>query len=101
MPCARSSSRSACSGPKGALAVIHHTDCGMLTYSVKRRSARTKVQKDSGQDTRCEFSDFLPFADLDDEDREKNEFRRSTQLLNPVHLPHPRVRLRCDDRQAA
>ena len=45
------------------IAVIHHTDCGMLTFS--NRDLRTKVKEDLGQDT-GEF-DFLPFQDLDEQ----------------------------------
>jgi carbonic anhydrase len=62
-----------------AVAVIHHTDCGMLTFN--NRSLREKVQSDLGQDT-GEF-DFLPFADLDESVREDIEFLQATQLLNP------------------
>ena len=62
-----------------AIAVIHHTDCGMLTFN--NRSLRDKVQSDLGQDT-GEF-DFLPFTDLDESIREDIEFLLATQLLNP------------------
>src|SRR6185436_20894105 len=44
------------------LAVIHHTDCGMLTFT--NRDLREKVKDDLGSDT-GEF-DFLPFQDLDE-----------------------------------
>jgi carbonic anhydrase len=64
------------------LAVIHHTDCGMLTFS--NRDLRDKVQADLGQDT-GEF-DFLPFSDLDESVREDIEFLRATQLLDPDTL---------------
>lgn len=64
------------------LAVIHHTDCGMLTFS--NRDLRDKVKEDLGQDT-GEF-DFLPFADLDESVREDIEFLQATQLLNPDTL---------------
>ena len=62
-----------------AVAVIHHTDCGMLTFN--NRDLREKVRADLGQDT-GEF-DFLPFEDLDDSVREDVEFLLATQLLNP------------------
>jgi carbonic anhydrase len=64
------------------VAVIHHTDCGMLTFS--NRSLRDKVQADLGQDT-GEF-DFLPITDLDESVREDIEFLQATQLLNPDSL---------------
>jgi carbonic anhydrase len=64
------------------VAVIHHTDCGMLTFS--NRDLRQKVRKDLGQDT-GEF-DFLPFQNLDDSVREDIEFLQATQLLDPETL---------------
>lgn len=64
------------------LAVIHHTDCGMLTFS--NRDLRAKVKEDLGQDT-GEF-DFLPFTDLDASVREDIEFLAATQLLDPATL---------------
>jgi carbonic anhydrase len=64
------------------VAVIHHTDCGMLTFS--NRDLRQKVREDLGQDT-GEF-DFLPFQDLDESVREDIEFLQATQLLDPETL---------------
>lgn len=64
------------------VAVIHHTDCGMLTFS--NRDLREKVREDLGSDT-GEF-DFLPFQDLEESVREDIEFLRATQLLNPDTL---------------
>jgi carbonic anhydrase len=64
------------------VAVIHHTDCGMLTFS--NRDLRQKVQADLGQDT-GEF-DFLPFKNLDDSVREDIDFLQATQLLDPETL---------------
>jgi carbonic anhydrase len=64
------------------LAVIHHTDCGMLTFS--NSDLRAKVKEDLGQDT-GEF-DFLPFDDLDESIRQDVEFLQMTQLLNPDTL---------------
>jgi carbonic anhydrase len=61
------------------IAVIHHTDCGMLTFS--NRDLRAKVKEDLGTDT-GEF-DFLPFSDLDASVREDIEFLLATQLLDP------------------
>jgi carbonic anhydrase len=62
--------------------VIHHTDCGMLTFT--NRDLRDKVKEDLGKDT-GEF-DFLPFADLDESIRQDIEFLQATQLLNPDTL---------------
>jgi len=64
------------------IAVIHHTDCGMLTFS--NRGLREKVREDLGSDT-GEF-DFLPFQDLEESVREDVEFLLATQLLNPDTL---------------
>lgn len=64
------------------LAVIHHTDCGMLTFN--NRDLRAKVQADLGRDT-GEF-DFLPFDDVDQSVREDIEFLEATQLLDPDTL---------------
>jgi carbonic anhydrase len=64
------------------IAVIHHTDCGMLTFS--NRDLRTKLREDLGQDT-GEF-DFLPFRDLDSSVREDIEFLLATQLLDPATI---------------
>ncbi|MBA3892912.1 MAG: carbonic anhydrase [Gemmatimonadales bacterium] len=64
------------------LAIIHHTDCGMLTFT--NRDLREKVREDLGQDT-GEF-DFLPIQDLDESVRQDIEFLQATQLLNPDTL---------------
>jgi carbonic anhydrase len=60
------------------LAIIHHTDCGLLTFT--NRVLWEKVSVDLGQDT-GEF-DFLPFQDLDESVRQDVEFLQATQLLN-------------------
>ena len=64
------------------VAVIHHTDCGMLTFT--NQQLRTKVRDDLGQDT-GEY-DFLPFDDVDASVREDVEFLLATQLLDPETL---------------
>ena len=61
------------------IAVIHHTDCGMLTFT--NRDLRKKIRGDLGQDT-GEF-DFLPFQNLDESVREDIDFLLATQLLDP------------------
>ncbi|TMK44775.1 MAG: carbonic anhydrase [Actinobacteria bacterium] len=47
-------------------AVIHHTDCGMLTFS--NDDLRGKLAADTGKD--ASHMDFLPFSDVDDSVRE-------------------------------
>jgi carbonic anhydrase len=42
-------------------AVIHHTDCGMLTFT--NDDLRTKLRDETGAD--ASHIDFLPFADLE------------------------------------
>lgn len=42
-------------------AVIHHTDCGMLTFS--NEDLRGKLQAETGKD--ASNIDFLPFSDLE------------------------------------
>ncbi len=64
------------------VAVVHHTDCGMLTFT--NRDLRTKVQQDLGRDT-GEF-DFQPFQDLDASVREDIEFLLGSELLDPHTL---------------
>ncbi|HEX6617981.1 MAG TPA: carbonic anhydrase [Gemmatimonadales bacterium] len=61
------------------VAVVHHTDCGMLTFT--NQQLRARVRDDLGQDT-GEF-DFLPFDDVDASVREDVEFLLATQLLDP------------------
>jgi len=64
------------------VAVVHHTDCGMLTFT--NRGLRSKVQEDLGRDT-GEF-DFQPFQDLDGSVREDIEFLVGSELLDPSTL---------------
>ncbi len=42
-------------------AVIHHTDCGMVTFT--NDDLRTKLREETGEDT--SHIDFLPFPDLE------------------------------------
>ncbi|PNY23865.1 Carbonic anhydrase [Tolypocladium capitatum] len=42
------------------IAVVHHTDCGMLTFS--DADLRSKVRQDLGEDV--DHFSFLPFSDL-------------------------------------
>jgi carbonic anhydrase len=47
-------------------AVIHHTDCGMLTFS--NDDLRGKLAADTGRD--ASHMDFLPFSDLEESVRD-------------------------------
>jgi carbonic anhydrase len=59
------------------IAVIHHTDCGMLTFT--NRDLHAKVKQDLGADSSS--IDFLPFADVDESVREDVAFLLSSPLI--------------------
>ncbi len=64
--------------------VIHHTDCGMLTFT--NDQLRPQLQQDLGADASA--IDFLPFSDLDESVREDvAAIRNSAFIPNdiPVH----------------
>ena len=63
------------------IVVIHHTDCGMLTFTDDQ--LRTKIREGLGQETKEEF---LPFKDLDQSVRDDVEALRRSRLLMP-NLP--------------
>jgi carbonic anhydrase len=56
--------------------VIHHTDCGMLTFTDAQ--LKQKLREGLGVETSV---DFLPFSDLDRSVREDVEAIRQSQLL--------------------
>ena len=56
--------------------VIHHTDCGMLTFTDEQ--LRRKIHDDLGVDTELQF---LPFADLEQSVRDDVEAIRTSPLL--------------------
>jgi carbonic anhydrase len=64
------------------IAVIHHTDCGMLTFTNPELHA--KVRQDLGADSTA--IDFLPFSDLEDSVREDVAFLQSSPLI-PDDIP--------------
>jgi carbonic anhydrase len=64
------------------IAVIHHTDCGMLTFT--NPSLHAKVKQDLGADSTA--IDFLPFSDLEESVREDVEFLLSSPLI-PRDVP--------------
>lgn len=61
------------------IAVIHHTECGMLTFS--NRDLHTKIKQDLGVD--ASDIDFLPFSDVEESVREDIAFLLSSPLISP------------------
>ena len=59
------------------IAVIHHTECGMLTFT--NPDLHAKVKKDLGADS--SHIDFLPFRDLEESIREDVAFLLSSPLI--------------------
>jgi carbonic anhydrase len=59
------------------IAVIHHTDCGMLTFTNPQLHA--KVKQDLGADS--SEIDFLPFSDVEESVREDVNFLLSSPLI--------------------
>jgi carbonic anhydrase len=59
------------------IAVIHHTDCGMLTFTNPQLHA--KVKQDLGADS--SEIDFLPFSDVEESVREDVNFLVSSPLI--------------------
>ncbi len=57
--------------------VIHHTDCGMLTFTNEQLAS--KLHKEQGLDVKG--MDFLPFGDLEQSVRDDVETLRSSQLI--------------------
>jgi len=64
------------------VAVIHHTDCGMLTFTDE--SLRDKVRQELGTDT-GEF-EFLPFEDLEQSVRDDVAFLKNSPFI-PKDVP--------------
>ena len=60
-----------------AIMVIHHTDCGMLTF--QNEDVREKVKQDLGAD--ASDIDFMPFGDLEQSVREDVSFLRESSLI--------------------
>jgi carbonic anhydrase len=59
------------------VAVIHHTDCGMVTFT--NPVLHAKVKQDLGAD--ASTIDFLPFTDVEESVREDVSFLLSTPLI--------------------
>jgi carbonic anhydrase len=64
------------------IVVIHHTDCGMLTFTNEQLTA--KIRQDLGVDTAGR--DFLPFPDLEKSVRDDVAFLRGSPLI-PKNIP--------------
>jgi len=62
-----------------AIAVIHHTDCGMLTFS--NRDLHTQVRAELGADARS--IDFFPFSDLEASVVEDVHLLTASPLIQP------------------
>src|SRR3954470_3418040 len=59
------------------IAVIHHTDCGMLTFTNSDLHAKVKKELDADSSS----IDFLPFTDLEESVREDVAFLLSSPLI--------------------
>ncbi|HWN17851.1 MAG TPA: carbonic anhydrase [Gemmatimonadales bacterium] len=64
------------------IAVIHHTDCGMLTFT--NPDLHAKVKKDLGADSTG--IDFLPFSDVEESVREDVELLQASPFI-PKDVP--------------
>src|SRR4030095_3653058 len=62
-----------------AITVVHHTECGMLTFA--NDDLYKKVEKELGSD--ASSIDFLPFPDLQKSVRDDVEFLRRSPLIAP------------------
>lgn len=60
-----------------SIVVIHHTDCGMLTFS--NEDLRTKVKQELHAE--ADNIDFLPFKDLEQSVRDDVAFLRNSPLI--------------------
>jgi carbonic anhydrase len=60
-----------------AIMVIHHTDCGMLTF--QNEDVHEKVRQDLGAD--ASEIDFMPFGDVDASVRDDVEFLKESTLV--------------------
>jgi len=59
------------------IVVIHHTDCGMLTFS--NQDLRTKLQQDLHAN--ADNIDFLPFSNLEQSVRDDVTFLRNSPFI--------------------
>ncbi|MFL5625486.1 MAG: beta-class carbonic anhydrase [Ktedonobacteraceae bacterium] len=59
------------------IVVIHHTDCGMLTFSNEDLRAKVKQELHANADS----IDFLPFSDLEQSVRDDVAFLKASPLI--------------------
>ncbi|CAF3457769.1 hypothetical protein SNK03_005534 [Fusarium graminearum] len=62
--------------------IVHHTDCGMLTFS--DLDLKAKVRKDLDQDV--DHMAFLPFGDLEQSVRDDVKFLKKSPLVLDVPI---------------
>lgn len=69
-----------------AVAVIHHTDCGMLTFS--NEQIRNQIKRELGDDAYevAEHTDFLPFSNLAQSVRDDVAALKASPLI-PESIP--------------
>ena len=67
-----------------SIVVVHHTDCGMLTFSNKDLHAKVKQELGSDAGT----IDFLPFSNLEQSVRDDLAYLRKSPLLDPKTVVH-------------
>ncbi|KAK9315874.1 carbonic anhydrase [Lipomyces starkeyi] len=60
--------------------IIHHTDCGMLTFSDSQLH-QILQERFNGNDVKD--IDFLPFSDLEQSVRDDVEFLRASKVVSP------------------
>src|SRR5262249_12380952 len=60
-----------------AIVIIHHTDCGMATFTNEQLADR--IQREVGAD--AHGRDFLPFVDLEQSVRDDVAFLRASPLI--------------------
>src|SRR5436190_17029987 len=63
--------------------VIHHVDCGMLTFSNEQLRAKCKDELGADAAAAAERIDFLPFPDLEQSVRDDVAALRGSPLLRP------------------
>lgn len=64
------------------IVIVHHTDCGMLTFT--DNDLRSKLRLETGQVT--DHLSFLPFADLDKSVKDDVEFLKLSELVLDVPI---------------
>jgi carbonic anhydrase len=65
------------------VAVIHHTDCGMLTFRNEELRTTVGAALGAAAEREAERIDFLPFADVEQSVRDDVAFLRASPLIPP------------------